>query len=253
MEKLSNKMNKIDDYVNILISIWMNSKKVIDETNKQNLKNNIKTLIKSIENIRIETDKKGFKKMSQKLSHFENELKTKDEFVNKLSQLSSLVALFDLPPEIECILKDLGLLDGSNAFNDLFDDIDLNEIQNLKEEGTLLDTLKEKKKPKETKEPLEKKINLERVREETNIPIFKEHQKIKEKSKIREHHKIKELPKNASKIKELPKNISKIKELPKIKTNFSELAEPIKKQNNLYSYVNCYGEKYNYYPNPHDF
>ena len=265
MEKLSNKINKIDNYINVLVSIWIKSKKVINETNKNNFKANIKNLISSIETIRQETDKKGFKKLSLKLSQFENELKNKDDFVNKLSQLSSLVVLFDLPPEIENILKDIGLLDDNNAFNDLFDDIDLDEIQNLKDEGTLIDTLKEKKKPKEINEPLEKKITLDKIKEDTGVS--NKPPKILQIEKNQKLPKIKEKHKHREKIKESPKLIDFVKEKQILKNNNSEKlpklsslnSESNKKysfnseSNKKYSYLNFYGQKYDYYPNPHDF
>lgn len=184
-----------DDYAKIFILVWFkvrdlfldpydSSKSSIEKN--ISLKTRIKKTLKFIRSIKKQCSKiNKFHNIINFLTFVENELISGKNFVEKLSQLSIIAQLFDLPQPINDLINILGLNnDESNKFskeiNDLFENIDdediksnLHSMEKSIDEGTLANFIKNKENTNtSSQEP--KKINLKFSNEESSIIEKKE-------------------------------------------------------------------------------
>ena len=203
-----------DDYAKIIIFIWMKSRDLYldpynssDSSLKSNIsiKTRLKKTIKLIRSIRKQCAKLNkFDGLINLLTYLEIELNQGKNVLDKISQLSVIAQLFDLPESINNLINELGLnkMEDSNfvnEINNLFDNLDDNEIkQNMDsieesiQEGTLANFLKSKDSISNSSEP--RNINLE----------FKENKK---KNKTNKSSKKKQEQEQENELDHIPENI----------------------------------------------
>lgn len=154
----------LDDHFKIFILIWLKLREYyLESKNKEmTLPFIIKKTLKFLKKIRKQCkNMKRFRKIAKFIYYIEIELIESENFIDKLQHFAIAAEIFDLPEPIKKIFNNLGLNSSddieNNLFtkkiNDLFKDIDEIDLEkkvnilddNLQEEGTLINFLKNKK------------------------------------------------------------------------------------------------------------
>jgi len=154
----------LDDHFKIFILIWLKLREFYLESKNKGitLPFIVKKTLNFLKNIRKQCKNiKRFRKIAKFIYYLEIELVESDKFIDKLQHFAIAAEIFGLPEPITNILNNLGLNSSddieNNLFtkkiNDLFKDIDEIDLEkkvdilddNLQEEGTLINFLKNKK------------------------------------------------------------------------------------------------------------
>lgn len=165
-------LKKSDEYAKILIIVWMKLREIYLESGKDDkvsLNKRVESLRKFCRTIRKRCEKaRKLPKLIKFLAKIENECRNGKETIDKLSHVSAIMKMFDLPKPVTNLMDSLGLgniedNEFASVINELFEEnIDLNKIDDGNvEEGTLVDyinrkydkTLPEKAYHKNTDEP----------------------------------------------------------------------------------------------------
>jgi hypothetical protein len=150
-EAIHRLLKNSDDYIKIFIIIWIKTREIYLDYNKNN-KISLHKRIESLSNfcsiIRKRCEKSGkLINLSKILKYIEIECKNNKDKIDKLYNITTLLKMFDLPKPISELIDTLGLAnpeenDFANVINELFDD-DINIKQIVEDskngEGTLIE------------------------------------------------------------------------------------------------------------------
>lgn len=206
MKSLKNILQNSDDYAKIIIVVWLKIRDIYLDPydssissipSKISLNTRLKKALKFIKAIKKQCIKLNrCNKLINLLTQIEIELNNGKSFVEKLTQLTTIAQMFDLPKPINNIIDIFGLNqaednDFAKEINNMFDNIDdidlqknLTKIDETLNEGTLANFIKNKDKIidddiisslKQSDDILEKrnvKLNFEKTKPKTkNINI----------------------------------------------------------------------------------
>lgn len=168
MKSLKNILQNSDDYAKILIVVWLKIRDIYldpyDSSNssipsKISLNTRLKKAQKFIKAIKKQCIKLNrCNKLINLLTYLEIELSQGRSFIEKLTQISTIAQMFDIPKPINDLIDILGLNqaednDFAKEINNMFDDIDeidlqknLTKIDETLNEGTLANFIKNKDK-----------------------------------------------------------------------------------------------------------
>jgi hypothetical protein len=154
----------LDDHFKIFILIWLKLREYYLESKNKGitLPFIVKKTLNFLKKMRIQCKNiKRFRKIAKFIYYLELELVESEKFIDKLQHFAIAAEIFGLPEPITNILNNLGLNSSddieNNLFtkkiNDLFKDIDEIDLEqkvnildeNLQDEGTLINFLKNKK------------------------------------------------------------------------------------------------------------
>jgi len=201
MKSLKNILQNSDDYAKILIVVWLKIRDIYldpyDSSNssiqsKISINTRIKKALKFIRTIKKQCIKLNrCSKLINILSFLEVELTNSKNFLEKITQITTIAQMFDIPKPLNDLIDILGLNqaadnDFAKEINNMFENIDdidlqqnLNKIDETLNEGTLANFLKNKDKILDDEvisaieNPLEKrnvKINFNNSKKTTPEP-----------------------------------------------------------------------------------
>lgn len=234
-----------DEYAKILIIVWMKLREIYLESSKNDnvsLNKRIQSLEKFCRTIRKRCDSaKKLPKLSRFLARIEHKCANGKETLEKLSSITTMLRMFDLPKPVNNLIDSLGLgsmedNEFANVINELFEENDelhhLKEIDDNNEEGTLVDYINRKYEKSHSKK-LEKKF-VKVDKKNKNQPLLIE--KLAENHKERETNNVVEkipLPDNPLlktanlyKPSNIPKTIPKNEPVTLITVKNNQLSRP---------------------------
>jgi hypothetical protein len=154
----------LDDHFKIFILIWLKLREYYLESKNKGitLPFIVKKTLNFLKKMRVQCKNiKRFRKIAKFVYYLELELVESEKFIDKLQHFAIAAEIFGLPEPITNILNNLGLNSSDDIenslftkkINDLFKDIDEIDLEkkvdilddNLQEEGTLINFLKNKK------------------------------------------------------------------------------------------------------------
>lgn len=152
---IGNFLKGSDEYAKILIIIWLKLRDIYLEqksNEKVSLNKRVESLRKFCRTIRKRCQKANkLPKFSKFLKNIEVECQNSKEMLYKLSNITAIMRMFDIPKPIEDLIDTIGLgnpedNEFANVINELFEEnIELNKIDEQQiEEGTLVNYVNKK-------------------------------------------------------------------------------------------------------------
>jgi len=180
-----------DEYAKIFIVIWLKLREICLEPSSKDpvsLNKRVESLRKFCRTIRKKCEKaRKLPNLARFLRKIEKECKNNKESIDKLSHVSVILRMLDLPKPLTDIMDSLGLglmedNEFANVINELFEEnVELDKIDDQQvEEGTLIDYIN-KKYDKNSDKLVEKNLEKKYIKVEKNLPKIEEIQEIEEK------------------------------------------------------------------------
>ena len=192
-----------EEYAKILIVIWLKLREIYLDANKNDgvsLDKRLESLARFCRTIRKKCVKLNkFPKFSNFLKSIEYECKDKKETINKLSHVSMILRMLDLPKPINDLMDTLGLgnmqdNEFANMVNELFEENnELKKVENEQlEEGTLIDYINRKYDKNYSEKVIEKNLEKKYIKIEKPVvdkPVIQNIKEVKNVNNIDEFNK----------------------------------------------------------------
>jgi len=177
-----------DEYAKILIIVWMKLREIYlesDKKDKVSLNKRIDSLIKFCRTVRKRCERvRKLPKLSKYLRTIEYKFRDGKETIDKISGITAILRMLDLPKPVNNLIDSLGLgnmedNEFANVINELFEENGaLEQLQSIddhnNEEGTLVDYINKKYNKNIKKDIKIKKIETIQEEPVNQIPVNNE-------------------------------------------------------------------------------